>query len=127
MITPKRVVLTHDEAQEIELRMLIGSDPLESGEPYVLIVLDSNLSSDERTSMVLTAGGFLEPVSVYAMSRSVMAAMATEPGVAQDVLPRVRAAIRTELVEAGVAKGTDDDAPWLVRLLDRLVELAVYR
>ena len=118
----EHVVLTPDESVEVSLRTIIDPEPMESGDPYMLVVLDAAASDDRNVSMTLRAGGFLEPLSVYGMARSVLATLAADTGVAADVVPRVRGAIRAELIEAGVAKDTGEDAPWVVRLLDRLVE-----
>lgn len=112
---------------EVNLHTIIDERPLHDQDPYVLLVLDSEASTNDQLHMMLRAGGFEGPMSVYGFMRAALATLASGGAEASELDKLVRVAVRALLVEAGVAKAEVADPPWLAALLDGLVAVAVAR
>lgn len=124
---PAIVAMEAGTPLEINLHTIIDEKPLHDQDPYVLLVLDGRESTDEQLHMMLRAGGFDEPMSVYGFMRAACATLASGADDAAELDGLVRTAVRALLVEAGVAKADTEDPPWLTVLLDGLVAVAVAR
>lgn len=124
---PAIVAMEAGTPLEVNLNTIIDERPLHDEDPYVLLVLDGAQSTDEQLFMVLRAGGFDGPMSVYGFMRAACATLASGDADAAELDALVRTAMRELLIDAGVAKADVADPPWLTTLLDGLVAVAVSR